>query len=54
MAPVGHPAPVRTVVDESLRGYDPLWAAAGTPHTVFSLTFDELVDLTGGTVLPVN
>lgn len=50
VAPVGHPAPVRTVVDEALKDYDTIWAAAGTPHAVMPLTFDELVKLTDGTV----
>lgn len=54
VAPTGHPAPVPTVVDEALAGFDELWAAAGTPHTVFPLTFAELVALTGGTVAKVD
>ncbi len=53
VAPVGHPAPVRTVIDEALREYPTVWAAGGTPHAVMPLTFDELVLLTGGTVLRV-
>ncbi|MFI0897388.1 YbaK/EbsC family protein [Streptomyces sp. NPDC020983] len=48
VAPVGHPAPLRTVIDEALREYEVLWAAGGTPHTVMPLTFDQLVSLTGG------
>jgi prolyl-tRNA editing enzyme YbaK/EbsC (Cys-tRNA(Pro) deacylase) len=54
VSPVGHPAPIETVVDESLAEYDHLWAAAGHPHTVFPTTFDELVKLTAGQALPVN
>ncbi|MFT4134946.1 YbaK/EbsC family protein [Microbacterium sp.] len=54
VAPTGHPAPIQTVVDEALAGYPRLWAAGGTPHTVFPLTFDELVRLTGGTVAAVD
>ncbi len=53
VSPVGHPAPVETVIDEDLAQYDTLWAAAGSAHDVFPLTFDDLVRLTGGTVLPV-
>ncbi len=49
VAPVGHPAPLTTVVDRHLASYDVLWAAAGTPHSVFPTTYDELVRLTGGT-----
>lgn len=54
VAPTGHPSPLTTVVDEDLAGYPEIWAAGGTPHTVFPLTFDELVALTGGRVLKVD
>ncbi|GAA2073598.1 YbaK/EbsC family protein [Microbacterium hatanonis] len=54
VAPTGHPAPIRTVVDEALAEYPQLWAAGGTPHTVFPLTFDELVSLTGAPVVKVD
>ncbi|WP_434810165.1 YbaK/EbsC family protein [Microbacterium sp. bgisy189] len=53
VAPTGHPAPLRTVVDADLRAFDEIWAAGGTPHTVVPLTFDELVALTGATVADV-
>ncbi len=42
VAPVGHPTPVRTVVDVALADHDVVWAAAGTPHTVFPTSYDEL------------
>ncbi|WP_345752297.1 YbaK/EbsC family protein [Microbacterium rhizophilus] len=54
VAPTGHPAPIETVVDEHLSTYAQLWAAAGTAHSVFPLTFDELVRLTGGRVERVD
>jgi prolyl-tRNA editing enzyme YbaK/EbsC (Cys-tRNA(Pro) deacylase) len=54
VAPTGHPAPLVTVVDEALAAFPEIWAAGGTPHTVFPLTFDELVRLTGGTVVKVD
>lgn len=49
VAPVGHPAPVRTLVDVELRGHDVVWAAAGHARTVFPTSYDELVRITGGT-----
>ncbi len=49
VAPVGHPAPIRTVIDASLNDYETIWAAGGTPHTVMPLTFDQLTALTRGT-----
>ncbi|WP_445402574.1 YbaK/EbsC family protein [Streptomyces sp. LE64] len=54
VAPVGHPRVLPTVVDAALGDYPRLWAAAGTPHTVFPTTFDELLRLTGGVLLPVG
>lgn len=48
VAPVGHPAPVRTLVDTALARYDVVWAAAGHAKTVFPTSFDELVRITGG------
>lgn len=53
VAPIGHPVPLRTVIDLALRDYETIWAAAGTPHTVMPLTFDQLVTLTGGVIIGV-
>jgi prolyl-tRNA editing enzyme YbaK/EbsC (Cys-tRNA(Pro) deacylase) len=48
VAPVGHPAPLPTVIDIHLATFDVIWAAAGTPHTVFATSYDELLRLTAG------
>ena len=49
IAPVGHPKPVRTLVDTALEQYDEVWAAGGIPHAIFPTTFAELVRMTDGT-----
>ena len=49
VAPVGHPAPLPTLVDTWLDKYDEVWAAAGHAHTVFPTSFAELVRITAGT-----
>jgi len=54
VAPIGHPAPVRTLVDTALESYAVVWAAAGHVHTVFPTTFAELVRITGGTPAEVS
>lgn len=54
VGPVGHPAPLRTLVDVWLAKYDVVWAAAGHPHAVFPTSFDELVRITGGTPAEVG
>jgi prolyl-tRNA editing enzyme YbaK/EbsC (Cys-tRNA(Pro) deacylase) len=52
--PYGFPAPIETLVDEDLLGYDEVWAAAGTPRSVFPLTPAQLVERSGGTVASVS
>jgi prolyl-tRNA editing enzyme YbaK/EbsC (Cys-tRNA(Pro) deacylase) len=54
VAPVGHPTPVRTVVDQALAAYPVVWAGGGDEHTMFATTFDELVKITGGTPADVD
>lgn len=53
VAPVGHPQPLPTYIDEALAAHETLWAAAGHPHTVMPLTFDELQRITGGELIAV-
>jgi prolyl-tRNA editing enzyme YbaK/EbsC (Cys-tRNA(Pro) deacylase) len=48
VAPVGHPQPLRTLVDRMLADHAVVWAAAGHPHAVFPTSYDELLRLTGG------
>jgi prolyl-tRNA editing enzyme YbaK/EbsC (Cys-tRNA(Pro) deacylase) len=47
VAPVGHGL-TRTYVEKSLAAHAALWAAAGHPHTVFRLTYADLVRITAG------
>lgn len=54
VAPVGHPAPLRTIVDPVLATFPEIWAAAGHSHAVFPLTYADLVRITNGTPTPVD
>jgi len=53
VAPVGHPAPLRTLVDSALAQYDVVWAAAGHPHAVFPIAPAELATAADALVLPL-
>ena len=53
VAPVGHPSPLRTLVDRALEQYDEIWAAGGIPHAVFPSTCTELAKVTGGELADV-
>ena len=54
VAPVGHPAPIGTLVDIELSRHERVWAAAGHPSAVFSTSYDELLRLTAGTAAQVG
>lgn len=53
VAPLGHPKPIRTLVDTALAGYDEVWAAGGVPQAVFPTTYAELLRITAGTAAEV-
>ncbi|GAB4108890.1 MAG: YbaK/EbsC family protein [Roseiflexaceae bacterium] len=50
VAPLGHPAPLLTLLDADLLRYEEIWAAAGAPQAVFRLSPDELRRISSGTV----
>ena len=54
VAPVGHPEPLRTIVDVALAQYDVVWAAGGPPHYVFPTSYDELLRITAGEAAEVG
>jgi prolyl-tRNA editing enzyme YbaK/EbsC (Cys-tRNA(Pro) deacylase) len=54
VAPVGHPEPIRTLLDLSLREYDVLWAGAGDHNAMFSITYQDLLRITVARELKVR
>ncbi len=54
VAPVGHPHPLRTLVDVDLSRFPQVWAAGGHPHYVFPTTYDELLRVTVGEAAEVG
>ncbi len=49
VAPVGHVNALRVVVDTDILQYPEMWAAAGTPNSVFRIDPHSLVNVSGGT-----
>ena len=45
-APWGHQQPLPILCDEDLLAYDTVWAAAGTPDTVFPVTPEDILRVT--------
>ncbi|WP_284974718.1 YbaK/EbsC family protein [Arthrobacter sp. efr-133-TYG-104] len=54
VAPVGHPGPIRTVLDASLEQYPLLWAGAGDHNAMFSISYEELARITEAEPLRVR
>lgn len=52
--PFGHRQPLPVFVDPDLLGHEVVWAAAGTPHTVFSVAPGALVGAIGATVVELK
>ena len=50
---MGHPRPIRTVVDTALVNYRVVWAGAGDERSMFPTDFPQLLALTGGTAAAV-
>lgn len=49
--PFGHPSQLRVLVDPDLLAYQQVWAAAGTPDSVFAIDPNALVKAAGGEVV---
>jgi prolyl-tRNA editing enzyme YbaK/EbsC (Cys-tRNA(Pro) deacylase) len=47
--PFGHVQPLAIYVDRDLLGYPVVWAAAGRPDSVFAVTPERLLEISGGT-----
>ena len=51
--PVGHPSQLTVVLDQTLQDFQEIWAAGGTPTSVFCLTPSQLVSITNGSYYDV-
>jgi prolyl-tRNA editing enzyme YbaK/EbsC (Cys-tRNA(Pro) deacylase) len=51
--PIGHTQPLTTLIDRDLLAHDEVWAAAGTPNSVFAIDPRDLVRITAGSVADV-
>ncbi|MEU9351537.1 YbaK/EbsC family protein [Streptomyces griseoloalbus] len=52
--PFGHRTSTRVLADRSLLDHDLVWAAAGTPYTVFPMEPKALIAHAGGTLVDVR
>jgi len=48
--PLGHAHPLPTLIDRSLSRFEVVYAAAGTPNSLFAIRYDALIEATGSEV----
>jgi len=53
VAPIGHARSLTTLIDQDLLAWPEIWAAAGHPNTVFRLSPNDLLMMTGGRAVSV-
>lgn len=49
--PIGHKQKIETYIDQDLLNHQELWAAAGTPNSVFRISSSQLVEITEGQII---
>lgn len=52
--PFGHDTPIRVLCDRDLTTHAQVWAAAGTPSTVFPIAPQQLLEVTGAEVVDIG
>ena len=52
--PLGHATPVDVFMDRDLFRFDEIWAAAGSPYSVFAVAPGRLRDASGATVMELK
>lgn len=52
--PLAHDVRLPVLIDESLRRFDTVWAAAGTSNAVFPILFPRLLEICAGNVIDIN
>lgn len=52
--PVGYILDIEPLIDHDLMSYTEIWAAAGTPFSVFNIIPENLVRITGGQIVDIK
>jgi prolyl-tRNA editing enzyme YbaK/EbsC (Cys-tRNA(Pro) deacylase) len=52
--PFGYPGPIRVFADRALQRHEEVWAAGGTPTTVFPIRLEDLVSAAGAEWVEVS
>jgi prolyl-tRNA editing enzyme YbaK/EbsC (Cys-tRNA(Pro) deacylase) len=52
--PLGYEQDIKPLIDEDIMKYSEIWAAAGTPNSVFQLSPSDLLQITHGRIVDIK
>ena len=54
VSPVGHLTKIKIFIDENLKNFESIFAAAGHPNCVFKINFSNLQKITNGSIKEIT
>ena len=54
VSPIGHLEKIEIFIDNNLKRFEKIYAAAGHPHCVYKIDFENLIKITNGIVMDIT
>ena len=54
VSPIGHLKDIKVYIDNSLSRFETIYAAAGHPHCIFKISFEEIKQITSGSAMDIS
>ena len=54
VSPIGHLKDIKVYIDKSLSRFETIYAAAGHPHCIFKISFEEIKQITSGSAMDIT
>ena len=54
VSPIGHLKNIKVYIDKSLSRFETIYAAAGHPHCIFKISFEEIKQITSGSAMDIS
>tara|TARA_B100000700_G_C14968568_1_gene820117 strand:- start:924 stop:1406 length:483 start_codon:yes stop_codon:yes gene_type:complete len=54
VSPIGHLKDIKIYIDNSLSRFETIYAAAGHPHCIFKISFEEIKQITSGSAMDIS
>ena len=54
VSPIGHLKDIKVYIDNSLSRFETIYAAAGHPHCIFKISFEEIKQIKSGSAMDIS